>query len=644
MPIPSSITDLSITPSANSPAGSESPTEGDNYIRALSAIVRQTYGEFTANVAALASTSTAAPGASLVGIYDPSDYFATDTSQAAIAELGASRKRMVNVADYPWLADMTGATDSTWAVHLADVYAESIGAQIYVPAGTLTASIVARRDDFGLIGAGNTLTTIKTPATTFSISSVSRAGTKIVTVVLAGGSSVTTDKLWVDASVKLSGVTDSSFNFGYIVTAIDSSTQFKCYAEDGSAVVATSSGGVVSYANAVEVGEMQMANAATAYTGVTLRGFTADGNKSNRAAVGSDLTDWGVAITACSELDVDVWATNCHNGGVGAFINSNKGKIVSYTSACGNVTYSPCGFDLNSSKYLTIDAVDVGSYDGARILDNCWGINARISSYNPTRYGFIHQNQTSPSTNVCHTNNLDIAVYTSGNHGVILGEGLTNSNFRITTHTSGAIGVYLTNAATNARQVTGCIINATTRNSQNAGLQCYGNYNSITHRSYMDGRAGAAGSYFGLDMYGDGNTIDSFVFDSGTAQVRGQAIRSGADGNVFIRMASTGTVSTYSDSGASTSFPVITLFGSETWDPGSLAVGAGSISTGTTITGAALGDTVVASWPSNLQGFTLNGYVSAANTVRAVLFNAAAGGPIDFGSSVIQYRVIKQIS
>jgi hypothetical protein len=43
MPIPSTIADLSPTAGSNSPAGGESPTEGDNHIRALAAITRQVY-------------------------------------------------------------------------------------------------------------------------------------------------------------------------------------------------------------------------------------------------------------------------------------------------------------------------------------------------------------------------------------------------------------------------------------------------------------------------------------------------------------------------------------------------------------------------------------------------------------------------
>lgn len=41
MPVPTLITDLSTTAASNSPAGTESPTDGDNYLRALSAFVAQ---------------------------------------------------------------------------------------------------------------------------------------------------------------------------------------------------------------------------------------------------------------------------------------------------------------------------------------------------------------------------------------------------------------------------------------------------------------------------------------------------------------------------------------------------------------------------------------------------------------------------
>lgn len=66
MPIPTSISDLSTTAASNSPAGSESPTEGDNYIRALSAIIAQET-LLTTKAATLADATSASNGAGLVG-------------------------------------------------------------------------------------------------------------------------------------------------------------------------------------------------------------------------------------------------------------------------------------------------------------------------------------------------------------------------------------------------------------------------------------------------------------------------------------------------------------------------------------------------------------------------------------------------
>jgi hypothetical protein len=60
MPIPSVITDLSATAGSNSPQGSESPTEGDNYIRALSAIIRQEHDN-------LANATTSTAGDAMLG-------------------------------------------------------------------------------------------------------------------------------------------------------------------------------------------------------------------------------------------------------------------------------------------------------------------------------------------------------------------------------------------------------------------------------------------------------------------------------------------------------------------------------------------------------------------------------------------------
>jgi hypothetical protein len=68
MPIPTSISDLSTTAASNSPQGSESPTEGDNYIRALSSIIKtqdNVRAQFQTDVA---DTASASNGAGMVGL------------------------------------------------------------------------------------------------------------------------------------------------------------------------------------------------------------------------------------------------------------------------------------------------------------------------------------------------------------------------------------------------------------------------------------------------------------------------------------------------------------------------------------------------------------------------------------------------
>lgn len=65
MPIPTSVTDLDPSASNNSPLGSEPPTEGDNHIRALAAIVRQVYdaqSDYNSNVVSVTDEAFGAVG------------------------------------------------------------------------------------------------------------------------------------------------------------------------------------------------------------------------------------------------------------------------------------------------------------------------------------------------------------------------------------------------------------------------------------------------------------------------------------------------------------------------------------------------------------------------------------------------------
>lgn len=82
-----------------------------------------------------------------------------------------------------------------------------------------------------------------------------------------------------------------------------------------------------------------------------------------------------------------------------------------------------------------------------------------------------------------------------------------------------------------------------------------------------------------------------------------------------------------------------TVSGSATYDPGSLADGAG-VTTTVTATGASLGDFAQASFSLDLQGITVSAWVSAADTV-SVRFQNESGGVVDLASGTLRVRVSK---
>lgn len=85
--------------------------------------------------------------------------------------------------------------------------------------------------------------------------------------------------------------------------------------------------------------------------------------------------------------------------------------------------------------------------------------------------------------------------------------------------------------------------------------------------------------------------------------------------------------------------PMHSRTGSATFNPASLADGAGETTT-VTVVGAALGDYAIASFSLDTQGITITAWVSAADTV-SVRFQNESGGLLDIGSGTLRCRVIK---
>lgn len=77
------------------------------------------------------------------------------------------------------------------------------------------------------------------------------------------------------------------------------------------------------------------------------------------------------------------------------------------------------------------------------------------------------------------------------------------------------------------------------------------------------------------------------------------------------------------------------LVGKATYDPGSLATDADTAIQTVTVTGAALGDSAVATFSNNLAGARITAWVSAANTVSYYFTNEAGTNPLDLTSGTV---------
>lgn len=130
MPIPSTIADLFTTPASNSPQGSESPTQGDDYLRAIQAIMAQEHADF-------ASTASTSKGDALVGVKR------TATNAIATTVHAWMEQQPVNVVT-DFGADPTGVSSSLTAFQNAFAASKNV----YIPPGTY---------DMGSASGGTTL-------------------------------------------------------------------------------------------------------------------------------------------------------------------------------------------------------------------------------------------------------------------------------------------------------------------------------------------------------------------------------------------------------------------------------------------------------------------------------------------------------
>jgi hypothetical protein len=259
------------------------------------------------------------------------------------------------------------------------------------------------------------------------------------------------------------------------------------------------------------------------------------------------------------------------------------------------------------------------------------------------------------------------AFVVSGNRNTITGNSFTSNRTAYEVDITGPYNVFSSNAmyysgavrvASIGNSVTNNLLNFCTATTANLGA---GNdwwiqevaggtaSSTIIANNVLSNNGGSVTTTGGIRINGTtptatGNTFNAFNGSgNGAIAIRVEVSNATVGGNTeancttLISTSGIGSSVLYGNNPASGS--ALPLTGSATYDPPSLADGAGATTT-VTCSGAALGDTALAAFSLDLQGITLTAWVSAANTV-SVRFQNESGGPLDLASGTLRVRIVR---
>lgn len=378
----------------------------------------------------------------------------------------------------------------------------------------------------------------------------------------------------------------------------------------------------LSLGGVIEVGDTSAGNSATPYDRFVAHGFTIDGNRSVVAPPSDDLHGHGLVLTSITHFHIsDVRAVNCHNAGVLLAINSNYGYVDCYVENCGNPWQTAVGFDINSSKCLIVNVIAVDCPEaGARILDNCFGIAGSFSVYNAGTIGVVYCNQP---VNESHDNNVTIAVDGGCIYaGVQINSNCRNSQLRITVYDVLGVGVqevYVTDPSQRPTSNT-YFVNTSRCSAQSALIGGDGGAWHIT--SFQDGRGGAPGSVFAVQVDGSRNNISASITDSATPQVRGISMTEKSSANNLIAFTRNSLVSEWQDIGIGNFFSPRILRASAQYSPPPIRAN-DCVSTTIAVSGAETesGDIAQVQFSRNIKGIAVYAEVTDSGVVTAWLSN-----------------------
>lgn len=585
MPVPTTIADLSTTASNNSPAATDAVSNGDDYLRAIQAILRTTYDDLSEQVGGVITPEQY--GAVGNGTSDDTTAFASFLTACA-ANKGVLRPGKTYLL-------------STWTAH--------------------SNSSILRIEGNGA--------TVKGPSSTVDFLSPA-AGVYINNVRFDRWNSVVERLLASSGTIAALSLTDCAFlNCNGQVINIE--RPLNTYWIDR-CVFDTCSGGYC-----IKIGENTYANQDLYVKGVisnnTFSTLTAGSTTSCAAMLvyGREVTICNNKIDGVNQTGTgEAWGiyTKVRYGQVyGNYVNnvvadgSTDNVGINIKGSPRGLTSSPQGFS-NSVWGNHVRNIGVAGTQG-------YGIRAQTDDVlvygnlveDPGLAGLVTDDSNANANNVFMLNTVRYASTVAGTYGCRLENNADRCGFERNTVINAETGIIVFSHTSGSNDDHFIVNNTFTGTT--TGIAFTAQSGGTLNRMRIDGNVVTGGTYGILNNSGPGTVSNLRVRDNDTAAATNPVAGSlgtscVADGNIGF------------------------LSASATWDPGSIANGASSSAT-MTIVGAELGDAVVGSFSLALGNMGITASVTQADQVEVRLMNNS-GGAVDLGSGTVRARVIKGIA
>jgi hypothetical protein len=345
-------------------------------------------------------------------------------------------------------------------------------------------------------------------------------------------------------------------------------------------------------------------------------------------------------ITGCTQAGAAVaygiHATGDQAGGYTQQLCSiSKNKINGVAAWDGIMSHDVAGLIIDGNDIRDVrSGIDIGHYSATNLVKNITITGNYLESTATNTWGATSAN--------CF--GIAVVGYDASNRvdGVTITGNVIRSFFTTATMVGAGYPSNITIAQADNATITGNVVINAGSVVNNAGVYVVGTVNRLTVTgNTLQGSMGLGGIRL-ASVTSDAAAITGNVIKQTTTSVEGVLVTSSTLSGFSISGNTTNSLSPWSQTSSTITLSGTELEGSATYDPPSLTTGTGATTT-VTVTGAALGDYVTTSFSLDLQGITVTGYVSSANTV-SVRFQNQTGGTLDLASGTLRAFVRRKIS